>query len=187
MLERRGGDVTVSELLAGLPLRTPIPESVSSRTVRGIAYDSRKSGNDFLFFAFPGARADGRDFARQAVANGAIAVLSELPAPDGFDGVWLQTEHGRRALAVAAARFAGHPDQRLLLTGITGTNGKTTTAYLCDAVYREAGKTTAMIGTIEYRLAGRTLPAVNTTPESLDLLELFSTLEREGGTHAPME
>jgi UDP-N-acetylmuramoyl-L-alanyl-D-glutamate--2,6-diaminopimelate ligase len=179
--------VTVSEVLAGLPIRSVVPDAISSRTVRGVSYDSRKSGADYLFFAFPGAKVDGRQFAVQAIEKGAIAIISELPAPEGFTGVWLETEHGRRTLATVAGRFLGHPDQRLSLTGITGTNGKTTTAYLCDAIYRQAGKTTAMIGTIEYRLAGRTLPAVNTTPESLDLFELFSTLEREGGTHATME
>jgi UDP-N-acetylmuramoyl-L-alanyl-D-glutamate--2,6-diaminopimelate ligase len=73
------------------------------------------------------------------------------------------------------------------LTGITGTNGKTTTSYLIDSVLREAGHTTALIGTIEYHLAGRVLPAVNTTPESLDLIRLFAELERAGGTHATLE
>lgn len=179
--------MTLSDLLAGLSILDPIPEAAGRQTVRGIAYDSRKSGRDYVFFAFPGAKVDGRRFAMQAVEKGALAVVSELPAPENFTGVWLRTEHGRRTLATAGGRFFGHPDRRLSLTGITGTNGKTTTAYLCDAIYRQAGKTTAMIGTIEYRLAGRTLPAVNTTPESLDLLELFSALERKGGTHATME
>ncbi|HET8546471.1 MAG TPA: UDP-N-acetylmuramoyl-L-alanyl-D-glutamate--2,6-diaminopimelate ligase, partial [Bryobacteraceae bacterium] len=76
---------------------------------------------------------------------------------------------------------------RLGLTGITGTNGKTTTSYVIDSVLRTAGHTTALIGTIEYRLAGRPMRAVNTTPESLDLFDIFAELEREGGTHATME
>jgi UDP-N-acetylmuramoyl-L-alanyl-D-glutamate--2,6-diaminopimelate ligase len=101
--------------------------------------------------------------------------------------VWLQTAHGRRTLAIASGRFYGHPDRNLHLFGITGTNGKTTTAYLLDSIFRQAGKTTALVGTIEYRLAGRTLPAVNTTPESADLFALFSQLRAEGGTHATME
>ena len=83
--------------------------------------------------------------------------------------------------------FRSKPDERLGLTGITGTNGKTTTAYLIDSVLRADGHTTAMIGTIEYHLAGQVLPAVNTTPESLDLVRLFDSLERAGGTHATME
>ena len=178
--------MTVSEALRDLPV-SPLPEELRTRIVRGIAYDSRKSGADYLFFAFPGARADGRQFAAAAMEKGAIAVISELPSPEAFTGPWIQTEHGRRALAVVSGRFHNHPDRRLHITGITGTNGKTTTAYLCDAIYRQAGKTAAMIGTIEYRLAGRKLPAVNTTPESLDLFELFSALERVAGTHVSME
>ena len=97
-------------------------------------------------------------------------------------------QHGRQALCARSAQFlTARPDERLGLTGITGTNGKTTTAYLIDSVLRAAGKTTALIGTIEYHLAGRVLPAVNTTPESLDLLRMFAELESAGGTHATME
>ena len=85
------------------------------------------------------------------------------------------------------ATSIGKPDERLGLTGITGTNGKTTTGFLIDSVLRAAGHTTALIGTIEYHLANRVLPAVNTTPESLDLVRLFAELERLGGTHVTME
>ncbi len=117
-----------------------------------------------------------------------MAVASESEAPaEGLASRWIQVEHGRQALALAARNFYGQPDERLGLTGITGTNGKTTTAYLVDSVLRAAGHVTAMIGTIEYHLAGRVLPAVNTTPESLDLLRLFAELEQAGGTHATME
>jgi UDP-N-acetylmuramoyl-L-alanyl-D-glutamate--2,6-diaminopimelate ligase len=179
--------VTIGELLDGAPLRSPIPEQVWQREIRALAYDSRKVVPDSLFFAFPGAKTDGRQFASEAIAKGAVAAVSELPAPEDFGGVWIRTEHGRRTLAIASGRLFGHPDRRISLTGITGTNGKTTTAYLVDSILRHAGRTTAMIGTIEYRLAGRTLPAVNTTPESLDLFGLFSQLVQEGGTHATME
>jgi len=180
--------MTASELLTGTPLLQEIPAAIADRQVRALAYDSRRAQADSLFFAFPGAKADGRRFAAAAVEKGAFAVISELPAPDDFhEAVWLQTAHGRQTLAVASGRFYNHPDHRVLLTGITGTNGKTTTAYIVDSIFRQAGKTTALVGTIEYRLAGRTLPAVNTTPESLDLFELLHQLEQEGGTHATME
>ena len=116
-----------------------------------------------------------------------LAVVSESPAPPDLAGRWIQVAHGRQALSLAARNFFGRPDERLALTGITGTNGKTTTAYLIDSVLRAGGKTTAMIGTIEYHLAGRVLKAVNTTPESLDLLRLFAELENAGGTHVTME
>jgi UDP-N-acetylmuramoyl-L-alanyl-D-glutamate--2,6-diaminopimelate ligase len=179
--------VTLGDLVSGVPLRHVSPGVNLDREIRGIAYDSRKAGRDFLFFAFAGAKVDGRRFAEDALAKGAAAVASELPAPQGFSGPWIEVEHGRYALASMAAKFYNHPDRRLTLTGITGTNGKTTTSYVVDSILRTAGKTTALVGTIEYRLAGRKLPAVNTTPESLDLFELFVQLEREGGTHATME
>ena len=88
---------------------------------------------------------------------------------------------------MAAWTFYGQPHERIAICGITGTNGKTTTGFLVDSVLRAAGRTTALIGTIEYHLANRVLPAVNTTPESLDLARIFSELETAGGTHAVME
>ena len=155
--------------------------------VTGLEYDSRRVEPGYLFFAFAGARADGREFAQSALDRGAAAVASEFPAPSGLAGRWIEVEHGRQALALASRTFYGKPDERLGVTGVTGTNGKTTTAFLIDSVLCSAGKTTAMVGTIEYRLAGEVRPAVNTTPESLDLYRIFHTLEQAGGSHATME
>ncbi len=177
----------LGEILSGVGLIQPLRPELAAVEIRGLEYDSRRVGEGFLFFAFPGSRTDGRQFARDAQARGAVAIASESPPAPDFSGTWLQVEHGRQALALAARNFYCRPDERLQLTGITGTNGKTTTAYLIDSVLRTAGHTTALIGTIEYHLAGRVLPAVNTTPESLDLLRLFVELERQGGTHVTME
>src|SRR5579862_1473039 len=179
--------MTVEQILLGVRLRKELAVELGKALVTGLDYDSRRVEPGFLFFAFPGARADGREFARQALEKGATAVVSELPAPDWFRGAWIEVQHGRQALALAARNFYGKPDERLKLTGVTGTNGKTTTTFLIDAVLRAAGITTAMVGTIEYRLAGEVRPAVNTTPESLDLYRLFHELEQAGGTHATME
>jgi UDP-N-acetylmuramoyl-L-alanyl-D-glutamate--2,6-diaminopimelate ligase len=179
--------MTIERVLEHVPLVSELPAELRGVEVSGLAYDSRKVGPGFLFWAFPGSRADGREFARQALEQGAVAAVSELARPDEFQGHWIRVAHGRRALATAAGNFYGHPDRRLGITGITGTNGKTTTSYIIDSVLRAAGHTTALIGTIEYRLAGRPLKAVNTTPESLDLFGIFADLEREGGTHATME
>jgi UDP-N-acetylmuramoyl-L-alanyl-D-glutamate--2,6-diaminopimelate ligase len=185
--------MTVEQILLGVRLRRGVrldqvlSGDLGKTPVAGLEYDSRRVQPGFLFFAFPGARADGREFARQALDKGAIAAVSELPAPEGFRGAWIEVEHGRQALALAARNFYGKPDERLKLTGVTGTNGKTTTTFLIDAVLRAAGITTAMVGTIEYRLAGEVRPAVNTTPESLDLYRMFQELEQAGGTHATME
>ncbi len=182
----------MEQILRGVKLRKALPGDWGAAAVSGLEYDSRRVEPGFLFFAFPGARADGREFAQQAVDKGAVAVVSELPAPAGFAGRWIEVEHGRQALALAARNFygnpaSGDPDARVKLTGVTGTNGKTTTTFLIDAVLRAAGLTTALVGTIEYRLAGEVRPAVNTTPESLDLYRLFQELEQAGGTHVTME
>ncbi len=179
--------MTVEEVLQGVRLRKEFPGDLGKMPVMGLEYDSRRVQPGFLFFAFAGARADGRAFAQQAKEKGAAATVSELEAPQGFVGAWIEVEHGRHALALAARNFFGDPAQRLKLTGVTGTNGKTTTSFLIDAVLRAAGITTAMVGTIEYRLAGQVRPAVNTTPESLDLYRLFQELEQAGGTHVTME
>jgi len=179
--------MTLGEILAGVRLESPLSPSLFQTPVAGLDYDSRRVQPGFLFFAFPGSRADGREFAADALARGAVAVVSESPAPPGFAAPWIAVEHGLHALALAARNFYHRPDERVALTGITGTNGKTTTSYLIDSILRAAGRTTALIGTIEYHLAGRVLPAINTTPESLDLMRLLAELEAAGGTHATME
>ena len=177
----------LGQILPGERLAEPLTPELAAAPVGGLAYDSRRVKAGDLFFAFPGSRADGRQFAQDALARGALAVVGESPAPADFTGRWLQVDHGRKTLAIAARNFYGKPDERLGLTGISGTNGKTTTAFLIDSVLRAAGYTTAMIGTIEYHVAGRVFPAVNTTPESLDLMRLFTDLREAGGTHATME
>jgi UDP-N-acetylmuramoyl-L-alanyl-D-glutamate--2,6-diaminopimelate ligase len=184
--------MTLGEILSGVRLQQPLAPELALTQIEGLEYDSRRVSPNFLFFAFPGSRADGRQFVQDAVARGALVVASESEAPGPGGGTfsavpWIQVHHGRQALAAASRNFYGKPDLRLALTAITGTNGKTTTSYLIDSVLRAAGKTTAMIGTIEYHLAGRVLPAVNTTPESLDLMRLFSELEAASGTHVTME
>ena len=178
----------LTSVLAGVPFTPNIAvEQLSRVDVNGIAYDSRKVQPQHLFFAFPGAKTDGAQFANSAIQKGAVAVVSDRPAPGGFSAPWLQTPHGRKALAVASKNFFGQPDERIAVTGITGTNGKTTSTMLIDSILRAAGKVTALIGTIEYRLAGQVLPAVNTTPESLDLFHMFYELEQQGGSHATVE
>ena len=180
--------MNLGQIFAGVALPEAMPPALAQTEVHGLDYDSRRVEAGYLFFAFPGARTDGRRFVQDAVARGAAAIASEFePTEDGLAGRWIRLAHGREALALAARNFYNKPDERLGLTGITGTNGKTTTAYLIDSVLRAAGHVTGMIGTIEYHLAGQVLPAVNTTPESLDLVRLFDELERAGGSHVTME
>ena len=177
----------IKDLLVGVSLASELPATVADADVSGLAYDSRKVGPGCLFFAFAGAKVDGAQFAAAAISKGAVGVVSDRPRPASFQDAWIQVSHGRRALATAARNFYNKPDERIALTAVTGTNGKTTSALLIDAILRTAGKTTALIGTIEYHLAGRILPAVNTTPESLDLFRMFRELELAGGTHATLE
>ena len=173
----------LSELLAGVALRETLAPALANQEVTGLEYDSRRVEKGFVFFAFPGSRVDGRRFAQNALDLGAVAVVSDLPRPAEFIGDWIQVEHGRQALATASRNFYHHPDERILFTGITGTNGKTTTAYLIETVLRASGKITGLLGTIEYRLAGEVRPSQNTTPESLDVMRFATELEARGGTH----
>ena len=179
--------MTVEEIFSGFPLPDTLPAAIRQTSVASLEYDSRRVSPGSLFFAFPGAKVDGRSFARQALDRGAIAIVSELPPPDGFDGPWIMVTHGREALALAARRFYAAPDERLKVVGITGRNGKTITSYLIDSILRAAGHATGLVGTIEYHVAGERRDAVNTTPESLDLLRLFQQVEQRGGSHVTME
>src|SRR5580698_864135 len=97
--------MNLAEVLAGVRLKEPLAAEPAQKMVGGLAYDSRRVRKGWLFFAFPGARADGRSFAEQAVNAGAVAVVSELPAPAGFHGTWIEVEHGRHSLALAARNF----------------------------------------------------------------------------------
>ncbi len=173
--------MTLAELIEGIQLLTPLPAEWGALDVSGLEYDSRRVQPGFVFCAFTGAKADGNVFARQAMEQGAVAIISEMPAPDGFTGPWLQVEHGRRAMSLMSRRIYNAPDEALALIGVTGTNGKTTTAYCTDAMLRHAGRVTGMVGTIVYRIAGREQSAVNTTPDSLDLMRLMSEVRDAGG------
>ncbi|MDX2179858.1 MAG: UDP-N-acetylmuramoyl-L-alanyl-D-glutamate--2,6-diaminopimelate ligase [Bryobacteraceae bacterium] len=178
--------MTLADLLADTVAPGSLPREDAMLDVLGLDYDSRRIGPGHVFFAFRGAKEDGTRFAAGALEKGAIAVVSEEPAPRAFPAPWIRVEHGRRSLALAARRFYASAKD-IAATGITGTNGKTTTAYLVDSIFRQAHSTTLLVGTIEYRLAGVSREAVNTTPESLDLYRLFAELTRAGGGRAVME
>jgi UDP-N-acetylmuramoyl-L-alanyl-D-glutamate--2,6-diaminopimelate ligase len=155
--------------------------------VSSLAYDSRRVKPGTLFFAILGEKADGHSFIPQALEQGAVAIVSERPAPAELARQWVRVAKIRRALSEVARTFYGRPDSRLQLIGITGTNGKTTPAYLIHSIFRAAGIPTALLGTIEYRLGERVFGAVNTTPESLDLLGYFADWVSQGGKAAVME
>lgn len=172
----------LAELMQGVALRRPRERGWEAVEIAGLDYDSRRIRPGWAFFAFPGSRTSGALFAAEAVRRGAPAVISELPAPPDFPVPWLEVQHGRRTLALMSRRLYGCPDEKLRLTGVTGTNGKTTTVFAIEAMLRHAGRVAGLVGTVLYRIADRESPAVNTTPESLDLVRLMEATLAAGGT-----
>ena len=163
------------------------PAESPDTEISGIAYDSRQVGNGNLFAAIRGDRTDGNLFVDQAIQRGAGAILSENPRPSAFPRPWIRVRHGRRALAQTAANYFGHPTRDLRLVGVTGTNGKTSTVYLLESILRTGGSPVGLISTIAYRTPGWSAPAGLTTPESLDLQELFGRFLQNGCRQVVME
>ncbi|MEW5978053.1 MAG: UDP-N-acetylmuramoyl-L-alanyl-D-glutamate--2,6-diaminopimelate ligase [Acidobacteriota bacterium] len=155
--------------------------------VTGVAYDSRRVQKGNIFVAIRGERVDGNGFVPQALANGAAAILSDRPRPEGIAVPWIQVRSTRRVLATLSARLHGWPSTRLNLVGITGTNGKTSTAFLLESILRADGKRTGLITTIEYRSPTGARTASRTTPESLDLQEQLRDFVDQGCAYAVME
>ncbi|MGA2888387.1 MAG: UDP-N-acetylmuramoyl-L-alanyl-D-glutamate--2,6-diaminopimelate ligase [Terracidiphilus sp.] len=165
----------------------------SDEPVTGIEYDSRKVRPGAIFVAIKGGSTDGNRYVEKAIAAGALGIITDS-APQ-FDHLLvfepglpvLEVEHGRRALAEASSAFFGHPERRLAATGITGTNGKTTTAFMIEALLNAAARATVLVGTIECHVAGEVRPSVHTTPESRDLFELMAEGAGRGATELVTE
>jgi UDP-N-acetylmuramoyl-L-alanyl-D-glutamate--2,6-diaminopimelate ligase len=156
--------------------------------ISGLEYDSRKVKPGCVFVAMRGETADGNAYIDKALASGAVAIVTDSAAEKPRAAVaWALVPHGRRALARLSANFFGNPANRLNLTGITGTNGKSTTTFLVESILRAAERKCALVGTIEYHVGDRVLPAPHTTPESLELNQMFSDAVRAGVTEAVME
>jgi len=155
--------------------------------VTDVSHDSRRTGKGALFAAVSGALFDAHKFVPQVMGQGAVGVLSEQPAPPDFNGAWLQVKDIRRAMALAAAEVQNHPSRELQLVGITGTNGKTTTAYLIASIPEAAGEPVAMTGTVEYRLGKQHFKADRTTPEAPDMQRLLRQAVEIGCRTAVME
>ncbi|MBI5789531.1 MAG: UDP-N-acetylmuramoyl-L-alanyl-D-glutamate--2,6-diaminopimelate ligase [Candidatus Schekmanbacteria bacterium] len=157
--------------------------------ISGIAYDSRKTRPGFLFIAVPGFVTDGHKYIQQAIKSGASAlIISEAEyRPADFEGTVILVSDSRRALSSTADIFYGRPSRKLHLIGVTGTNGKTTTAFLIANILRTAGRKVGLLGTIEYQIGDQILPAARTTPESLDLADLLARMVNAGCEYAVME
>ena len=155
--------------------------------INDITHDSRQAKEGTIFVAIRGATVDAHRFINDVVRRGASAILSESDPPANHSGTWLKVADARRALAFASSIIHGEPSRRLSLVGVTGTNGKTTTTYLCSALAESAGQKTVMLTTVEYRLGNRHTPAVRTTPESSDTNRFLAAAISEGCTVASME
>jgi UDP-N-acetylmuramoyl-L-alanyl-D-glutamate--2,6-diaminopimelate ligase len=155
--------------------------------VLDVTHDSRQVREGWLFVAIRGEKSDGNRFAEDVLKQGAVGVVSERERPANFGGGWIRVEDARLALALAAAEVHGHPSRELKLVGITGTNGKTTTAYLVASVVEATGITSALISTVEYRVAGERMPALHTTPEASDVERLLRRAIEAGCRVAVME
>ena len=179
----------LGELLSALQGEASLPREMPDAEVLGLAHDSRKVVPGSLFVAVRGFHSDGHRFIQQAVAQGAIAIVAERSgaAEVPADAPAVFVEDSRKALALLAAAFFGHPSRKLRLIGITGTKGKTTTSYLVKSIIEAAGRTTGLIGTIDYRVGTRVYPAPNTTPESLDLQRLLAEMVDAGAGYCVME
>ena len=177
----------LGELLRGV--ETVLPRSADRLEIRQVSCDSRKVETGALFFALHGAKADGNAFIQDAVKRGAVAVASEEPAPEEFprELAWIRVREARKALASTAANFFDHPADALQLVAVTGTNGKTTTTSLVDAIIKASAATTGLLGTIAYHTPRGEYPAPNTTPESVDLQGFFAEIRDAGGEYAVLE
>ena len=152
-----------------------------------VTHDSRACKPGSIFVAIRGAKTDAHRFIPQAVERGAIAVISESPGQIGNAPAWIQVADARAALARSAAAVHGHPSKSLKLVGITGTNGKTTTAHLIDSIIRVSEGTSAMFGTITHRVGSEAADALNTTPEASDIQRMLARAVACGCRSAVME
>ncbi|HEX2330265.1 MAG TPA: UDP-N-acetylmuramoyl-L-alanyl-D-glutamate--2,6-diaminopimelate ligase [Candidatus Angelobacter sp.] len=180
-----------SELLRGLG----VPGSGGDPEILGVDYDSRRVRPGWLFVAMRGEATDGNRYIEAALKNGAVAVVTDSSQEPARNGIaWAIVPHGRKALAELSSAFYGRPAERLKILGVTGTNGKTTTTFLTEAILNHCGKKSALVGTIEYHVPDKrepqgrkVLPAPHTTPESLELNQLFAQALASGASDAVME
>lgn len=180
----------LSELLRETEI---LERTAANPLITDIAYDSRRVVPGAIFVSMQGGTTDGNRYVEAALAKGAAAIVMDSEA------TWVEWKqvrpelavakvtNGRRALAEISATFFAHPEKELSLSGITGTNGKTTTTYLLESMLRSAGRICVLVGTIEYHIGGEVRSAPHTTPESRDLFELFFEGVKAGATEAVME
>lgn len=182
--------MTAGSLLAAAGLRSGALDARRlARPVTGVHFDSRDVAAGGVFVAVPGARFDGADFADEACKRGAAFVVAEAPPPDSPPRPWIRVPDARAALAALSAAWHGHPSRGLLVVGVTGTNGKTTTAYLLESIFEHAGMAPGRISSIANRV-GRgeaETPAPHTTPEAPVVQALLGAVRGRGGRSCVLE
>src|SRR6266581_524809 len=171
-------------LVAAIPIRQVI--GTIDRAVESIAYDSRRVQRNGLFVALRGEKANGHEFIGAAIEKGASVIVTEREEPHPRV-TSLVVENTRAALADLSAAFYRYPARKLKLAAVTGTNGKTTTTFLIKHICEKAGLRCGLVGTVRYEIGERILPAIRTTPESLDLQELLAQIVNAGCRAAAME
>ena len=177
----------LDQALAGVPI---LARTDASAEINGIQYDSRRVRPGDLFVAMRGGATDGNRFLASAIARGASAIVTDSPeayATRPATPPYILVEHGRRALAAIAANLLDHPERNLKVSAVTGTNGKTTTAFLLEQMLRSVGRKCVLIGTIETHIADEIRPSEHTTPEASDLLQIFADGVAAGCTEVVME
>jgi len=172
------------KILEGVEIKKMTGET--QKEIEGIAYHSKQVGKGFLFAAIRGLEFDGHQFIGEAMERGAEAVLLE-EGQEISKRSMVFVPNSRQALATISSNFYGNPSSRVRLIGITGTNGKTTTTYLLESIFKRAGYDVGVMGTINYRFGQKTISAPNTTPESLDLQRILWEMVKEGTSHVIME
>ena len=166
---------------------TPAQADRAVATVASVTSDSREVVRGSVFVALRGLKTDGAAFARDAITRGAIAVVSEAAAPADASVPWLQVSDARFALSALAAEFFGNPSSELVLVGITGTNGKTTTSYVLASIFEAAGIRCGRIGTVGYKVGDREVEATRTTPEAPALHRLLRDMVVKGSGACVLE
>ena len=177
----------LGELLRGV--ETISAPSLAGLEIRGVVCHSGSVQAGGMFFALHGAKADGNAYIAQAISRGAAVIASEhsRPADAPPEVEWIQVREPRKALAIVAANYYGHPAEALRLVGITGTNGKTTTTHLVDSILKATGAKTGLFGTIAYHTPHGEYPSPNTTPESVHLQSFLAEIRDAGGKYAVLE
>ena len=175
----------LKQLVQHLPGATV--EGPLDREVAGLTFDSRRVTPGMAFFAVPGQNSDGHEFITSAIERGATAVICERPQMISARATRIKVPDVREAMACAARAFYQHPSAKLRVIGVTGTNGKTTVAFMIKAILEAAGLKTGLMGTVRYEIGDRVIPAARTTPESPEVQQLMAQMLKAGCEACVME